>query len=62
MTHDRATMPDYACERLASGARMVGLFVLDDRFPVGKAIEEILLLNSCSDQAEWDGRVVRLPL
>jgi hypothetical protein len=51
-----------ACERLAGGAVMPGLFVLDDRFPVGKAIEEILLLDACSEQVGWGSRVVRLPL
>src|SRR5262245_12077712 len=62
LTHDRATMPDYACERLAAGQGMSGVFILNDRFPVGQAIQEILLVNACSEQTEWNGRVVRLPL
>jgi hypothetical protein len=62
LTHDRATMPDYAYERLARGESMTGVFVLNDRFPVGRAIQEILEINACSEQAEWIGRVVHLPL
>jgi hypothetical protein len=62
LTHDRATMPDYAYERVTSGLKMPGIFIFDDRFPVGKAIDEIVLLVDCSDQAEWNGRVVYLPL
>jgi hypothetical protein len=62
LTHDRATMSDYAYERLAAGERMVGVFVLDDRFPVGRAIEEILLIAACTEQVEWSGRAVHLPL
>ncbi len=62
LTHDRATMPDYAYERLASGQKMPGVFILHDRFPAGKAIEEILLVNSCTQQSEWSGRVIHLPL
>jgi hypothetical protein len=62
LTHDRATMPDYAYERLASGEMMAGVFVVNDRLPVGQAIQEILLIVSCSEQAEWNGSVVHLPL
>jgi len=62
LTHDRATMPDFAYARLAAGEGMAGVFILNDRFPVGQAIHEILLTVACSEQAEWSGRVVRLPL
>jgi hypothetical protein len=27
-----------------------------------QAIQEVLLMHECSDQAEWKGRVVYLPL
>lgn len=62
LTHDRATVPDYAYARVAAGEPMAGVFVLNDRFPVGHAIQEVLLLSACSEQAEWSGRVVYLPL
>jgi hypothetical protein len=62
LTHDRATMPDYAYQRVAAGQVMSGVFVVSDRFPVGQAIEQILLINECSEQAEWSGRVIYLPL
>jgi predicted nuclease of predicted toxin-antitoxin system len=62
LTHDRATMPDFADERVSAGKRMSGVFVLKDRLPVGRAIDEILLLVDCSEQAEWSGRTVYLPL
>jgi hypothetical protein len=41
---------------------MPGVFILNDRFPVGQAIEEILLILACSEQTEWSSRVVPLPL
>jgi predicted nuclease of predicted toxin-antitoxin system len=62
LTHDRATMPDFAYDRVASGESMPGMFILNDRFPVGQAIQEILLVVACSEQAEWNGRAVHLPL
>lgn len=34
LTHDRATMPDFAYERLSKGEVMTGMFVVDDRIPV----------------------------
>jgi hypothetical protein len=62
LTHDRATMPDFAFQRLSAGESMAGLFILDGRFPVGDAIKEILLIAACSEQAEWDGLAIYLPL
>ena len=41
---------------------MAGVFILNDRFPVGRAIEEILLMDACTEQAEWNGRAVHLPI
>ena len=62
LTHDRATMPDYAYERVAAGQEMPGIFILNDRFPVGHAIDEILLTVDCSEPSDWIGRAVHLPL
>jgi hypothetical protein len=62
LTHDRATMPDFAYERVLAGKQMPGVFIFNDRLPVRQAIEEILLVNSCSRQSEWAGRVVYFPL
>ena len=36
LTHDRATMPDFAHARCASGDAMPGVFVLNDRHPSGR--------------------------
>jgi hypothetical protein len=62
LTHDRATMSDHAYERVAQGEAVAGVFILNDRLPVGRAIEEILLLVECTEQAEWIGRAVHVPL
>jgi hypothetical protein len=62
LTHDRATLPDYAFERIAAGDAMAGVFIVNDRFPVGRAIEELLLMVECTEQAEWSGRAVHIPL
>jgi hypothetical protein len=62
LTHDRATMPDFAYERLSKGEAMAGMFVVNDRMLVRQAIDELLLLIDCSDQMEWKGIVLYLPL
>lgn len=62
LTHDRATMPDFAYGRVAAGEAMAGVFVFNDRFPVGSAIAEVLLVAECSEQEEWGGLVAHLPL
>lgn len=62
LTHDRATMPDFAYERLVRKETMTGLFVVNDRMPIRQAINELLLLINCSKQSEWKGIVLYLPL
>lgn len=62
LTHDRATMPAYAYSRVASEQPMPGRFVLNDRLPVRQAIDELLLIIDCSEQAEWSRLVLFLPL
>jgi hypothetical protein len=62
LTHDRATLPDYAFERLAAGESVAGVFILNDRFPIGHAVDELLLIIACSEQPEWRDHVVHLPL
>jgi hypothetical protein len=61
-THDRATMRHYAYARVALSVLMCGVFVIDDRMPIGEAISEILLVSACSEQSEWKGLVLYFPL
>ncbi len=62
LTHDVATMTNFAYERLQAGLAMPGLFEISRRVSVGLAIEEILLLDECSLEREWEGQVRFLPL
>jgi predicted nuclease of predicted toxin-antitoxin system len=62
LTHDRTTMPDFAYARMVAGKPMPGVFVVNDRLPVRQAIDELLLVDACSEQAEWAGSVLYLPL
>ncbi|MBH8563802.1 DUF5615 family PIN-like protein [Nostoc sp. CENA67] len=62
LTHDVTTMINFAYERVQAGLPMPGLFEVSRRVPVGLAIEEILLLDECSLEGEWEGQVRFLPL
>jgi len=62
LTHDRATMTGFAYARVTDGKPMPGVFVLDARLPIRKAIDELLLIAECSEQGEWAGLVLYLPL
>jgi predicted nuclease of predicted toxin-antitoxin system len=62
LTHDRATMPDFAYDRVVAGRPMPGVFVLNDRMRTYQAIEEILFIDECSEQTEWINRIVYMPL
>jgi hypothetical protein len=62
ITHDRNTMPGFAYERVRAGEPMPGLIVVDDRLPLGRAIDEILILAVCSLLAEWTDQVVYVPM
>jgi hypothetical protein len=41
---------------------MPGVFVMNDRDSVRQAIDELLLVDDCSEHLEWNGRVLFLPL
>jgi len=62
LTHDRATMPDFAYERLNKGKDMAGMFVINDRMPTRQAIDELILLVDCSEQTEWKDVILYLPI
>lgn len=62
LTHDVATMTNFAYERVQLGQAMPGLFEVSRRVSVGLAIEDILLIAECSLEGEWEGQVRFLPL
>ena len=50
VTHDRATMPDFAYQRLQKNEIITGLFIVSDRISIRQVIDEILLLENCTEQ------------
>ena len=62
LTHDVSTRTNYALVRVSNGLRMPGVFAVSQSLPVGKVIEDVLLLADCSLEGEWEGQVRYLPL
>ena len=62
LTHDVATITLYAYERVEAGLSMPGVFEVSLDVPIGRAIEDILLVAQCSHEDEWEGQVHYLPL
>jgi hypothetical protein len=61
LTHDARTMPRYIHERLAVGLHIPGVFIVDDLAPIGRCIADVVLIIECSEQLEWQDRIVYLP-
>jgi Domain of unknown function (DUF5615) len=62
VTHDVTTITHYAYLRVLAGKSMPGVFAAKTSVPIGKAIEDLLLLAECSGETEWEGQIRYLPL
>lgn len=61
LTHDGRTMPKHVRSRLAAGAHVPGVLIVDDLAGIGSCIEEILLVAECSDEGDWEDKIAYLP-
>ena len=62
LTHDVATITAFAYERVRAGKPMPGVFEVARTVALRSAIDDILLLATCSVDGEWEGQVRYLPL
>lgn len=62
LTHDVATMPVHATDRLNAGVPMQGLFLIPQSRQTGEMIDELQLIMECSSADEWTGQITYLPL
>lgn len=52
----------YSVARIGAALPMPGVFAVPAASPIDQVIEDILVLSECSDNADWDGRVLYMPL
>ena len=62
LTHDAATVPDFAYERIRAGAAMPGVIEVSRQMPIGQAVEDLLLVMEAGRPEDWDNQVIYLPL
>lgn len=62
LTHDVKTMIPFAKQRIEAGLPMAGMVAFPDDFPIGKAIDDLLLLLIAGTEDEWENRIERIPL
>lgn len=61
LTHDVSTVTRYAYERVKQGQLMLGVIEVSLDAPIGRVIEDLLLLVECALDGELDGQVHYLP-
>jgi hypothetical protein len=62
MTHDIATISRPAYQRVLADQPMPGVFKIRESSPVAQIIEDLLLLADSSEEGDWEGQVIYLPL
>lgn len=61
LTHDVSTITRYAYDRVKREQTMPGVIEVSLDAPVGRVIEDILVLVECSQEGELEGQVQYLP-
>lgn len=62
LSHDRSTVPMYACNRVRAGEPMPGVIIVTNHLAVGPAVNDLSLLIACCDPNEFINGVAYLPL
>jgi len=62
VSHDHRTMRAYVDERLITGQAMAGLILVRQDYPLGRAIEDLVLIGETTTAEEWQGKILFLPL
>lgn len=62
LTHDVATVTRYAYERLAKNLAMPGVVEIHADAPIGKVIEDMIIILECSVAEDLEGQIYYLPL
>jgi Domain of unknown function (DUF5615) len=62
VSHDVGTMPSHFKAFQKSGKQSSGVFLIPQSLDVGMAIDELLTVWLASEAADWEDRLVWLPL
>jgi hypothetical protein len=62
LTHDEHTLVGLAYDRVAAGVPMPGVVLVHQWAPIKRAIDDVLYLAQAGAPADFDGRVIHVPL
>ncbi len=61
LTHDVTTITDCAYRRVLASQPMPGVFEIVLGSALGELIDDLVLIDECSIDGEWEGRVSYIP-
>ena len=61
LTHDVNTFPKFAYERIKNSEKMSGVIVVPQTMPIGRAIDELEVIVTCSFEGELENLILFLP-
>lgn len=61
-THDVSTMLPAMREQMRIASRCAPIVLVPDSMPVSAAVEDLLILDQCSTEADWAAGVIYIPL
>ncbi len=62
LSHDESTMTAAAIARLRAGESMPGLLIANQFKPIGRVIDELLMIWAASEADEWVDMIRYIPL
>ena len=62
ITNNRDSMPQHLSDHLAAGHHVPGIFTINLQMPMGKIIDELILIAGASDENEYMDEIKYLPL
>lgn len=62
VTHDFQTMPEHFGEFISAGRPTPGVFLVKQRTPLARVIEELVLIWATSEPSDWTDRILEIPM
>ena len=62
VTMDHRTMPGYAAQRVAAGAKMPGVIVIHSGRTLRELVDDLELMLRCLRDQDFENQVIHLPL
>ena len=62
ITNNRESMPKHLSDHLSAGHHVPSIFTINLEVPMGKIIDELILIAGASDEGEYIDRIIYIPL